>query len=76
MKKNLKDKKKDLREKTHLTRPPRMEGKIKNAKMNPIRKARKAVFHSTPVVEPVYLVGENGYEYPEDEDKYNEEREF
>lgn len=36
------DKKKILREKDHLTRPPRLEGKVKNAKMNPIRKPKKA----------------------------------
>ena len=76
MKRNLEDKKKDLRGKTHLTRPPRMEGKVKNAKMNPMRKIKKTVFHSSTVVEPVYLVGENGYEYPDDEDGYNEEREY
>jgi len=39
MKKQLKNisKKKEL----HLTTPPRMEGKVKNAKMNPIRKPKK-----------------------------------
>jgi len=35
------DKKKLLREAGHLTRPPRLEGKTKNAKMNPKRKKRK-----------------------------------
>lgn len=69
MKKNLTDKKKDLREKIHLTRPPRLEGKVKNAKMNPVRKIRKRIFHTAPLVEPVYLAGEGGYEYPEDEEE-------
>lgn len=36
------DKKKRLRELNYLTRPPRLEGKIKNAKMNPRRKLKKA----------------------------------
>jgi len=35
------DKKKRLREQGHLTRPPRLEGKVKNAMMNPIRKKKK-----------------------------------
>ena len=35
------DKKKLLRELDHLTRPPRLEGKVKNAMMNPIRKPKK-----------------------------------
>jgi hypothetical protein len=34
------DKKKILREMIHLTRPPRLEGKAKNAGMNPIRKKK------------------------------------
>jgi hypothetical protein len=25
----------------HMTMPPRMEGKVKNAKMNPVRKPKK-----------------------------------
>jgi len=33
------DKKKRLRETTHLTRPPRLEGKVKNAKTNPKKKS-------------------------------------
>lgn len=37
------NKKKLLRETDHLTRPPRLEGKAKNAGMNPIRK-RKAAY--------------------------------
>ena len=35
------DKKKMLREIDHLTRPPRLEGKAKNAGLNPIRKKKK-----------------------------------
>ncbi|MDD5721123.1 MAG: hypothetical protein PHT16_01595 [Candidatus Pacebacteria bacterium] len=35
------DKKKFLRESNHLTRPPRLEGVVKNAKMNPIKKLNK-----------------------------------
>jgi len=35
------NKKKLLRQTNHLTTPPRMEGKVKNAQMNPIKKKRK-----------------------------------
>ncbi|HUY62332.1 MAG TPA: hypothetical protein VMV50_00870 [Candidatus Paceibacterota bacterium] len=35
------DKKKLLREQDHLTRPPRLEGVVKNAMMNVIRKRKK-----------------------------------
>jgi len=35
------DKKKLLREQDHLTRPPRLEGVVKEAMMQPIRKKRK-----------------------------------
>ncbi len=35
------DKKKRLREQDWLTRPPRLEGKVKNAMINPIRKPKK-----------------------------------
>lgn len=35
------DKKKILRERDHLTRPPRLEGRAKNVKMNPVRKNKK-----------------------------------
>jgi len=35
------DKKKRLRQTDHLTRPPRLEGVVKNAKMNPVRKKKK-----------------------------------
>ena len=35
------DKKKLLRVQDHLTRPPRLEGKAKNAAMNPKRKKKK-----------------------------------
>lgn len=35
------DKKRLLREETHLTRPPRLEGVVKNAKMNPKKKPKK-----------------------------------
>lgn len=41
MKKLPTDKKKVLREMDHLTRPPRLEGKAKNAGLNPIRKKTK-----------------------------------
>lgn len=49
IKKNLQkqnpiDKKKFLREKDHRTTPPRLEGKVKNAKMNPTRKKKKKRF--------------------------------
>jgi len=42
MKNNYKivDKKKILREKNHLTRPPRLEGVVKNAMMNSARKKK------------------------------------
>ena len=77
MKKNLADKKKNLRRKTHLTRPPRMEGKVKNTRMNPVREMKKAVFHPPSISEPVYLASENGYKEVEDEEYgYNEEREY
>ena len=35
------DKKKRLRERDWLTRPPRLEGKVKKAMMNPVRKPKK-----------------------------------
>ena len=35
------DKKKHLREMDHLTRPPRLEGRVKNSMMNPIRKKKQ-----------------------------------
>ncbi|MCK9352188.1 MAG: hypothetical protein WCT49_03110 [Candidatus Paceibacterota bacterium] len=35
------DKKRLLRESDHLTRPPRLEGKVKNAMMNPVKKKKK-----------------------------------
>jgi len=38
---NLMDKKKLLRKLGHLTRPPRLEGAVKNKMMNPIRKKKK-----------------------------------
>jgi len=37
------NKKKLLRETGHLTRPPRLEGKTKNAGINAIRKEKKAL---------------------------------
>jgi len=37
------DKKRLLRAEDHLTRPPRLEGKAKNAGMNPLRKKKKIV---------------------------------
>ena len=36
----VRDKKKILQESGHLTRPPRLEGKTKNAMMNPKRKQK------------------------------------
>lgn len=35
------DGKKEVRQESHLTRPPRLEGKVKNARMNPQKKAKK-----------------------------------
>jgi hypothetical protein len=41
-KKILKINKKDLSHKDyHLTSPPRLEGKVKNAMMNPVKKKKK-----------------------------------
>ncbi|KKT11978.1 MAG: hypothetical protein UV93_C0011G0004 [Candidatus Azambacteria bacterium GW2011_GWC2_43_27] len=37
------DKKKLLRQMNHLTVPPRLEGVVKNTKMNPIRKKKKSI---------------------------------
>lgn len=34
------DKEKEAQEHFHLTRPPRLEGKSKNAMMNPVRKKK------------------------------------
>lgn len=34
--------KREIREETRLTRPPRMEGKVKEAMMQPKRKRKKA----------------------------------
>jgi len=31
---------KELKERLHVTRPPRLAGKVKNAKMNPVRKRK------------------------------------
>jgi len=41
----LKGSTKEIREETHLTRPPRLEGVVKEAKMLPKRKLKK---QSTP----------------------------
>ena len=38
----LKGDKREIRQEMHLTRPPRMEGKVKEAMMQPVRKKRKA----------------------------------
>ena len=35
------DKKRRLREADWLTRPPRLEGAVKNARTNPVRKPRR-----------------------------------
>ena len=35
--------KRELRREMYLTRPPRMEGKVKEAMMQPVRKAKKAI---------------------------------
>lgn len=42
IKQNPINKKKLLRQTDHLTTPPRLEGKVKNAKMNPVRKKKKS----------------------------------
>lgn len=72
MKRILTDKKKNLRQKTHLTRPPRMEGKIKNAKMNPVKKQRKNTLHSLLVKEPEYIITDIGYEKYSEGDGFGE----
>lgn len=41
-KRMLTDKKKLLRQEDHLTRPPRLEGKAKNAGLEPVRKKKKS----------------------------------
>jgi len=41
MKKLPVDRKRLIRELDHFTVPPRLEGKVKNAMMNPVRKKRK-----------------------------------
>lgn len=41
MKKQITDKKKVLRQTDHLTTPPRLEGKAKNAGLDPVRKKKK-----------------------------------
>ena len=41
MKKLPVDRKRLIRERDHFTVPPRLEGKVKNAMMNPVRKKRK-----------------------------------
>ena len=41
MKENPMDKKKIIRERDHFTVPPRLEGKAKNAMMNPVRKVKR-----------------------------------
>jgi len=38
--KNMFDKKKLLREQNHLTRPPRLEGKVKEKMMQPVQKKK------------------------------------
>ncbi len=38
--KRITDKKRILRQQTHLTRPPRMEGVVKEAMMQPVRKKK------------------------------------
>jgi hypothetical protein len=40
-KQNLQDKKKILVEERHVTRPARLEGVVKEAKMRPIKKIKK-----------------------------------
>ena len=58
---NITDRKTTLREKGHLTRPPRLEGRVKNAKMNPVRKIKKIISRSVlGMMEPVYRA-EDGY---------------
>lgn len=38
----------DIKREQHVTRPPRLEGKVKNAKMNPILKKKKAFAEVLP----------------------------
>ena len=73
MQMNLTDKKKQIREEIHLTRPPRLESKVKNSRMNPVKKPKKTMIHFPPTVkEPVYMVTENGYEECSEEDRFRE----
>ncbi|HCR52621.1 TPA: hypothetical protein DIV48_03205 [Candidatus Kaiserbacteria bacterium] len=45
-KRDFLDWKRILREQDRLTRPPRLEGKVKNAMMNPVRKKKKQGFRA------------------------------
>jgi hypothetical protein len=40
-KQNQMDKKQLIRQSDHLTIPPRMEGKVKNAGINPVKKKKR-----------------------------------
>ena len=40
--------KSDIKREQHVTRPPRLEGKVKNAKMNPILKKKKSLAEVLP----------------------------
>lgn len=40
-KRNISDKKKLLREQDHLTRPPRLEGVVKEKMMQPVRRKKR-----------------------------------
>ena len=41
MKEQITDREKVLRQTDHLTTPPRLEGKVKNAGLDPVRKKKK-----------------------------------
>lgn len=44
--------KKDIRQEMHLTRAPRMEGAVKEAMMQPVRKKRRAAAKTAPKRKP------------------------
>ena len=51
------DKRKILHQLIHLVRPPRLEGVVKNAKMNPVRKKKKEkLFKGEPTVKKEEVV--------------------
>ncbi|NTW14359.1 MAG: hypothetical protein HGA31_05005 [Candidatus Moranbacteria bacterium] len=40
------DKERETKERMHTTRPPRLEGKSKNAMMNPVKKKKSGTGHA------------------------------